>query len=135
MIQNFQELFTHLRANKRLLHYATYVVWRYRRVIAYVWLVVALLYSVGLGLANARDDREALAHAARKAVWVGCVADRRNAVALRAALDGQIRFVLSANEPPPPTVDQRVDSIRQLKAKIEIPDCTKRVDLIDDAEE
>lgn len=135
MIQNFRELFTHLRANKRLLHYTTYVVWRYRRVIAYVWLVVALLYSVGLGLANARDDREALATAARKAVLVGCRADRSNAIALRAALDGQIRFVVAANEPPPPTTDQRVDSIRQLKAKIKIPNCAKRVHLIDDADE
>ena len=135
MNKHHRELFSHLRETKTMGRYGAWMVWRYRRVIAYVWLVVALLYSVGLGLDNARDQRVTLAQSARKAVAVGCEADRDNAIALRAALDGQIRFIINANEPPPPTVDERVASIKRLKNSIEVPNCAERVALIDRASE
>jgi hypothetical protein len=107
-----------------------WMIWRYRRVLAYVWLVAAVMVALGLGLANAHDERADLAEAAKRAVRVSCVAEVQNAMALREALDGQIRFVRASHEPPPPTIEQRVAAIERLKESIVVPDCEARVRLI-----
>ncbi len=102
----------------------------FAQITAWICLALACAFSINLGLDAAAQDRAALAASAREAVRVGCEADRQNAVAFRAAINGNIEFVKRTKLPEPPTRAERIRQLNIIKNSLEIPNCDQRVKLI-----
>lgn len=77
---------------------------------------------------SSREDAvKAITESRIQGIKVACQYDREVAIAYRKSLDQQILDVKHFNEPSPPTVDERVDSIRKLRDAITIPNCEERI--------
>lgn len=96
--------------------------------VAYLLIFGAFLWNV-----MSLNDQDTKIKAASKAgritgVKESCKADRAFARAIDDALEGQIRFIIAAKEPPPPTIDERVQSINEIRVKLtKIPTCEQRL--------
>ncbi len=96
-------------------------------VVGFVILAGATGFSFYEQASDQHDNDVFFAENRIAATRESCETDKASAIAIRKALDGQIRFVKNSNEPPPPTVAQRVASIKKLQKEIIVPDCTSRI--------
>lgn len=107
-----------------------------RATAGFLILFSAFLYNVY----SLQQQDVKIAHASKAGRIAGikesCKADRAFARSIDDALKGQIRFVIDANEPPPPTVDQRVQAINDIRVTLKgIPSCEERIARADTAAE
>lgn len=96
------------------------------RYTAQILAILLLVFVSVVGFRAASDDRDAIVEASKQAVLVGCRADKTNANILRGILDSQIAFVKRSQEPPPPTIEDRVEVLEKQKASIVVPNCSAR---------
>lgn len=95
--------------------------------LAFLMLTSAFIYVVFQQASDQHNTDVAFAKNRIEASSEGCASDKAAAVALRSAIGGQVQFIRKFNPPAPPTIDQRIQSIRDLQKRIIIPDCNARV--------